>query len=193
MRQEPERKYTLEEYWKLVETFPDRKYEYADGYIRMMTGGSVPHGEIAMNIGAALHAALRHSACHVYNSDVAVELFGQKCYYPDISVSCDPDDWARKKALESPTVVVEVLSPSTEGTDRIEKLKAYKRYPTIQEILLVDARKCYVEHYHRLNAYKWEESAYESMDDVIDLTSIQVQLIVQDIYLKVSLELDGSE
>jgi Uma2 family endonuclease len=84
-----------------------------------------------------------------------------RLYYPDVSVSCDPADWTRKKALEAPGVVVEVTSPSTEKTDKTEKLAAYQSYTTIQEILFVDSRRRHVEHYHRVGMYKWEEFLYE--------------------------------
>ncbi|GCE25675.1 hypothetical protein KDA_11590 [Dictyobacter alpinus] len=186
----PQDKYTLEEYWKLAETFPERKYEYVDGYIRMMTGGSPAHGQIAVNISHLLVSALSSSDCNVYSSDVAIQLTNDKCYYPDISVSCDPRDWTRKKALESPSVVVEVLSPTTERIDKIEKLQAYQYYPTIQEILFVDSRKCYVEHHHRVGSFQWSVSLYKNRDDVVALSSIEVHFTVREIYHKVYLELE---
>jgi Uma2 family endonuclease len=188
----PQHKYTLEEYWKLVETFPERKYEYVDGCIRMMTGGTPAHGQIAMNISYMLSAGLRaeHSECNVYSSDVALRLTDNRSYYPDLSVSCDPADWTRTKALEAPTVVVEVLSPSTLNVDCDEKLAVYQRYPTIQDILLVDSRRRSVKHYRRVGPYKWEEYLYECDADMIELTSIDVSLRVQDIYFHVYLELE---
>jgi Uma2 family endonuclease len=189
---DPQRKYTLDEYWRLIEAFPEYKYEFIDGDIRMMTGGSPAHAQIAANIIIALGIALRSQECNVYSSDAALRLTENHLYYPDVSVSCDPSDWTRKKALEAPSVVVEVMSPSTEKLDRTEKLDAYQRYPAIQEILLVDARRCHVRHYHRVAAYKWEESFYEKMDDIIELECIGVSLTVREIYLKVYLELEDS-
>ncbi|QBD80491.1 Uma2 family endonuclease [Ktedonosporobacter rubrisoli] len=185
--------YTLEEYWNIAKLDPTHKYEYVDGRIRFMTGGSIAHGEIGANIVSLLYIGLRESECHVYNSDVAVQLAEQRCYYPDASVSCDPYDWTRSKALEAPSVVVEVLSPATERVDRGEKLEAYKRYPTIQEILLVDSRRYYVEHYHRLGVNKWELSTYESWDDVLELSSIEVRLALREIYGKAYLELEEDQ
>ncbi|GCE05074.1 Uma2 family endonuclease [Dictyobacter aurantiacus] len=187
---DPQQSYTLDEYWKLAETFPDRKYEYIDGVIRMMTGGSPVHGQIAVNISYLLVAVLRDSECNVYNSDVALQLLDTKCYYPDVSVSCDPRDWTRKKALEAPTVVLEVLSPTTERIDKVEKLQVYQYYPPIQEILFVDSRKCYVEHYHRISSSRWTVSLYTDQHDVIDLESIEARFTLHDIYSKVYLELE---
>ncbi|HTK12001.1 MAG TPA: Uma2 family endonuclease [Ktedonobacteraceae bacterium] len=190
---DPHHKYTVDEYWRLVEAFPEYKYEYIDGDIRMMTGGSPAHAQIATRIGGILDAALRETDCNVYSSDGALQLTENRLYYPDVSVSCDPADWTRKKALEAPGVVVEVTSPSTEKTDKTEKLAAYQSYPTIQEILFVDSRRRHVEHYHRVGMYKWEEFLYEQEDDVIDLASIGVSFTVREIYLKVYLELEEAD
>jgi Uma2 family endonuclease len=190
MQHSHEQTYTPEEYWKLVELFPDHKYEYIDGNIRMMSGGSPAHSQIGGNIVTLLNIALHVSECNVYNSDAKVKLNEQRCYLPDAAVSCDPHDWTRKNALESPTVVVEVLSQSTEKVDRTEKLEAYQRYPTIQEILLVDSRRRYVEHYHRIGVSQWLKSIFESDDDLVDLSSIDVSLYLRDMYRKVYLEVE---
>jgi Uma2 family endonuclease len=187
---DPQHKYTVDEYWRLVEAFPEYKYEYIDGDIRLMTGGSPAHAQIAMNIGILLGVALRSQECNVYSSDAALQLTENRLYYPDVSVSCDPADWTRKKALEAPGVVVEVMSPSTEKADKTEKLEAYQRYSTIQEILLVDSRRCQVKHYHRIGTFLWKDALYEQEDDVIDLESIGVSFTVREIYLKVYLELE---
>jgi len=187
---DPMRQYTVAEYWKFVETFSDRKFEYIDGDIRMMTGGSPAHAQISMNIGYVLTGALRSGDCNVYSSDAVVQLTNNHLYCPDLTVSCDPADWTQKKALESPTVVVEVHSPTTEKIDRGEKLLAYQQYPTIQEILFVDSRKHFVEHHHRIGISMWEHTIYTQDEDVIELASIDVSLSVRDIYLKVYLELE---
>jgi Uma2 family endonuclease len=187
---DPHDKYTPEEYWRLAEALPEHKYEYSDGIIRMMTGGSPAHGQIAANIIAFLVSALRSHECNVYSSDVALQLTENHLYYPDLSISCDPADWTRKKALEAPSIVVEVLSPSTSGIDKGEKLEAYQRYPTIQEILLVDSRRCRVEHYHRVGVHQWEEFVYELLDDTIHLHCIDTSIMLREIYLKVYLELE---
>ena len=114
---EIEHSHTLEEYWKLVEMFPQHKYEYVRGHIRMMTGGSPAHGQLAVQFSSILYTSLWGTHCHVYSSDVAVQLFHDVIYFPDVSVSCDPADWTRKKAIESPGVVVEIMSPSAAAID----------------------------------------------------------------------------
>ncbi|GCE28918.1 hypothetical protein KDA_44020 [Dictyobacter alpinus] len=187
---DPLRKYSFDEYWSMVESLPTRKFEYIDGDIRMMTGGSLSHAQIAARIAGMLDRALFKTDCNVYGSDAAVALSDSCIYYPDASVSCDPFDWTRKKALEAPTVIVEVHSPSTEKTDRGEKLIAYQQYPTIQEILFVDSRKRFVEHHHRIGISTWQHSIYTKNSDSVDLSSIEVSFTLQEIYAKVYLELE---
>jgi Uma2 family endonuclease len=185
-----EHHYTLEEFWRLVETFPEHKYEYVNGYVRMMTGGTPAHSQIAVNISTVLNMGLDESECNVYGSDAMVQLNNDRIYYPDVSVSCDPRDWTEKKALQSPGVVVEVLSPSTERIDKNEKLAAYQSYPAIQDILLVDSRCHYVEHYHRIAEREWNVKYYKNDEDVVYLECIDVSLSVGRIYRKVYLELE---
>lgn len=190
---EPQRKYSLEEYWRVVEDNPYDKYEYIDGYIRMMQHCSVQHAQVAANVCAALHIPLRGRECHVYSSDAAVLLAGRWSYYPSLSISCDPCDQRRERALESPIVVVQVMSEMTERTDRKEKLEAYRRYPTIQDILLVDSRRRFVEHHQQVAEHEWVARMYERDEDVIELASVEVVLRVGDIYHKVWLELEEVE
>ncbi|GCE15245.1 Uma2 family endonuclease [Tengunoibacter tsumagoiensis] len=108
--QNPDQVYTVEEYWRMVETFPNHAYEYVDGHIRLMTGGSPAHSQIIANLSHLVVAALWNKECHVYNSDVTVQLSKSRYYHPDLTVSCDPHDWTQTKALASPTFIVEVHS-----------------------------------------------------------------------------------
>lgn len=191
---EPEYHYTLEDYWKVADADPNRKYEYVEGHIRLMTGGTLAHAQLIIQIASLLNVALRDSECNVYGSDAAVRLNEKHVYYPDVSVSCDPADWKRKRALESPTVVVEVLSPTTKKIDRGEKLIAYQHVPAIMEILYVDARRRSIEHHHRMGPHTWEVSYYTDEGDVIALSSIKVSFTLREVYTKVYLEMeDASE
>ncbi len=185
--------HTLAEYLEVVRTNPERKFEYEDGSIRMMTGGTPAHGQITVNIGYVLAGGLLNSECNTYSSDVAVLLGESRRYYPDVSVSCDPRDWSNKEGLESPTVIVEVLSPTTEKTDRVTKLLAYQDFPTIQDIIYVDSRRRYVEHHHRIGLSTWENNRYTSPEDVVNLSSVGVDIPLKDMYRKVHLELEENK
>jgi Uma2 family endonuclease len=132
------------EYRKLEQLSPDRKYEYLYGRVYMMSGGSVAHDLLRRNIESMLARQLRSGPCRVFGTDVQV-LLGKKTngkahfVYPDITVSCNADDRRLDNTLvESPRVVVEVLSPGTETKDRGIKFQAYQHCQTIQEIVLVN-------------------------------------------------------
>ena len=121
---------------------PDRKYEYLNGMAYLVSAGSVAHDRITRNVGYALDSQLRTGPCRAFGVDVQVLLRtkkdGKKYYvYPDATVSCDAADRRPENMLiESPRVVIEVLSPSTEARDRGVKFKAYQGCPTMQEIVL---------------------------------------------------------
>ncbi len=102
---------SVEEYFELEENNPDTRYEYLDGYVYMMSGGSANHAAISGNIYAILKNALRGGPCRVYNSDMKVRVSEQRYFHPDVTVSCDSRDRGTTSVLQSPRLVVEVLSP----------------------------------------------------------------------------------
>jgi len=130
--------YTPAEYLEL-ERAAERKSEYLDGRIRAMTGASRAHNLIALNIGAELRTQLRGRSCEAYVADMRVKVSSTGLYtYPDVVVACEPiqlED-AYLDTLLNPTVIVEVLSPSTEAYDRGDKLAQYRRLESLRECLL---------------------------------------------------------
>ncbi|GER91222.1 hypothetical protein KDW_53840 [Dictyobacter vulcani] len=93
---DPQRSYTVDDYWKMIEAFQDRKYKYIDGYIRMMTGGSLAHAQIEVNLARLFGNALLDSECVTYGPGAILRLSEDHYYCPDLSVSCDPADWTKK-------------------------------------------------------------------------------------------------
>ena len=119
----------------------DRKFELADGVIVMMTGGTEPHSWVKGNIMTWLRTHLRGSRCRPYDADMAVRISDTEVRYPDASIYCDQpprDELRSAKALSEPTVLVEVLSPSTASLDQGSKLSEYKRIASIRTIAFVD-------------------------------------------------------
>src|SRR5258708_19092772 len=122
---------------------PDRKYEYLNGIAYLMSGGSVAHDRIMRNVGYALDSQLRSGPCRAFGVDVQVLLGtkkdGKKHYaYPDATVSCDAADRRPENTLiESPRVVIELLSPVTETPVRVVNFKAYHGCPTTQQMYLL--------------------------------------------------------
>lgn len=179
---------SVEQYFQLEENSPDTRYEYIDGYVYMMSGGSANHAAISGNIYAILRGLLRGSQCRVYNSDMKVRVSEQKYFHPDVTVSCDPYDRGTTAFIRSPRLVVEVLSPSTEARDRGRKLHCYLACPTIEEYVLVDARFIRIEIY-RKEQKKWVYEAYEAEDEV-EFTTLRVRFPIEDAYEDVIFDKD---
>ena len=177
---------SVEEYFELEENHPDTRYEYLDGYVYMMSGGSANHAAISGNIYAILKNALRGGPCRAYNSDIKVRVSKQCYFHPDVTVSCDSRDRGTTSVLQSPRLVVEVLSPSTEARDRGRKLQCYLACPSIEEYLLVDSRPMRIEIY-RKERKKWVYEAFET-DDEVELATIGVRFPVADAYEDVIFE-----
>ena len=178
---------TLEEYFQLDTIVPTRKYEYQDGRVRLMAGGSKAHDDIAFNTRAALKQQFLSGPCFVQGSDMRVQVSeADGTYvYPDVTISCDVADRRRgNKLIRSPRLVVEVLSPSTEKDDRGSKLLAYQAYPTIHEVVLISQFAPHVEVYRRLEeGTEWGYTFYgPGLEEEVVLESVDVAVSLAEIY-----------
>ncbi len=174
-----------EEYFAFLERDPEHRYEYLDGYIYMMTGGSPDHAIIGSNIGRILGNLLQGRPCIVYNSDLYVELAENYRVCPDVTVSCDPRDRGAKDAIHYPSLVVEVLSPGTEAVDRGKKSLQYRTCPTIQEYLLVSSESPIIEVFRREKGGFWTLYTL-GLNDTVSLTHLNVQFPIIDVYRNTS-------
>jgi Uma2 family endonuclease len=182
---------SVEEYFALEEQHPETRYEYVDGYVYMMAGGTIDHDTIKSNMERILWGLLRGSRCRTFSSDMCVFISTTRYYHPDVTVGCNPGDRGTKKRVQFPRVVVEVLSPSTETTDRREKLRDYLACSTIEEYLLVDSRLRRVELY-RKEEKKWLYTSFQDEDE-IELTSLGVHFPLAAAYEDVVFTEDISE
>jgi Uma2 family endonuclease len=182
---------SVEEYLELEENNPDTRYEYLDGYVYMMSGGSANHATISGNIYAILKSLLRGGPCRVYNSDMRVRVSEKRYFHPDVTVTCDPRDRGTADLIQSPRLVVEVLSPSTEARDRGRKLQCYLACPSIEEYLLVDTRAMRIEIY-RKEQKKRIYDAFEA-DDEVELTTLGIRFSVVDAYEDVIFEKEEND
>ena len=183
MAVEHQRTMTVEEYFQLEENNPDTRYEYSDGHVYAMAGGTANHDTIKLNMQRILWNLLRGSRCRVYSSDMKVYISETRYFHPDVIVTCDPGDRGTVQAIRSPRLVVEVLSPTTELTDRTWKLKNYRAHPTIEEYVLADSQSFKIEIYHKENN-KWIYEAFEDTDE-ITLNSLGVHFLLADVYTDV--------
>jgi len=173
---------TVDEWRELERANPGVKYEYIDGQVYLMSGGSLAHSRIGSNTVRALEDALGSQPCYVYNSDASVRLSETRYTYPDVSVSCDPRDQptTEQVQVQAPRVVVEVLSDSTEGKDRIRKANYYHACPTIQEYVLIATKYQAVEVQRRAGD-EWTLHLFGPGDE-IELVSISVRFPLAMLY-----------
>lgn len=163
------------------------RHEYVDGEVYAMAGAGEAHNLIAGNIFAGLRDFARGGPCRVFISDMKLHVQTWKAYYyPDIMVTCDPSD-NQSHFKERPSLVVEVLSPGTESTDRREKMLAYRTIPALREYLLVATDKRQVELYRRDEHDEWQ-LAVVSQDEPLLLESAGASLTLDEIYEDVRLD-----
>ena len=177
---------TSEEYlaWERKAPF---KNEYLDGQILAMSAASRAHNLITGNVFNGLYNQLVSRDCEVYTGEMRVKANPITSYfYPDVAVVCDKlyfeDDTF--DTLLNPTVVVEVLSPSTAAYDKGEKFESYKQIVSLQEYILVSQDKVKVESHFRLGM-QWNTIECQDLADVLPLTSIHCELPLSQIYRRV--------
>lgn len=190
MSAQPFPRVTAEEYLALDRSSPQR-HEYYDGVVYAMAGGSVVHARIITNTVVALAAMLRNRGCEVFGSDLRVRVAERQCYsYPDVTVVCGNAQTATEQndTLLNPTVLVEVLSKSTEAHDRGLKFTRYRSLPSLSEYVLIAQHEPRVEVYRRQPWDKWLLTEYHGLDSVCRLESIECELLLAAIYDNVSFE-----
>ena len=163
------------------------KSEYRNGQIYAMPGASRKHNLITVHILGELYVQLRARACEVYPSDMRVKVSAAGLYtYPDVIVVCDEQrfDDTYFDTLLNPTVLIEVLSPSTAAYDRGDKFAAYQKLDSLREYVLISQDSVCVEHYLR-QEQAWDLTEFRSLSDVFDLVSIACELSLRAIYAKV--------
>lgn len=158
------------------------RHEYLNGEIYAMGGGTQNHGRIASNIIFLVKGHLRGGGCQVGNSDCRVNILETKDYvYPDVSVTCEDSDRTATQAIQYPCLIVEVLSPSTANYDRGDKFRLYRRNPSLQDYVLVDAEKIAIDLYRKNDRGNWEIFNYQSGDN-IELRSINLSFPIESVY-----------
>ena len=192
----PKRKYTLEEYIELDKNSEER-YEYFDGEVVCMSGGSIEHSTIAINVAGTLREGLKGRPCRVLSSDVRLKVPKAFPYrYPDVVVVCGQllvEKIQGQVMLVNPLLIVEVLSPSTEAYDRGRKFTAYQSIESFQEYLLVAQDRPYVTRYVRQTDGQWLRSDVEGLDRAVKLESLDIALPLREIYLLVDFPPPESE
>jgi Uma2 family endonuclease len=165
----------------------DLRYEYDDGLITAMSGGTLPHNALAVNLLAMLRPHVKARGCQVYVNDVKVQVRDNgPYYYPDIVVTCDSRDRTATKRISHPTLIIEVLSPGKESVDRGRKFRQLQKSETLKEYVLVDYESMLVECFRPGEGRFWVYEAFGE-GEIVELTSIDFSCPIELIYEDVNL------
>jgi Uma2 family endonuclease len=166
----------------------EHKSEYLDGRVSALSGASRRHNLIVVNLVRELSQQLRGRPCEVYGSDMRLKVSETGLYtYPDVTVVCGDPRLEDRHAdvLLNPTLLVEVLSRTTERHDRGRKAEHYRRIPSLQEYLLVSQTEPHVERYRRHGEREWLLSEVDGLEATVGLDSIGCRLVLAEVYERV--------
>lgn len=181
---------TPEEYFAWEEQQLE-KYEYIDGQLYAMGGGTVNHSRIAVRFTTLFDIHLENAGCITGNSDLKVNIPETTNYtYPNASVTCDERDKATIQYITYPCLLVEVLSDSTEAYDRGGKFGLYRQNPVLKDYLLVSSTRIEMDLYHRNEASEWLIVNYQP-GDTVNLKSINLSFPIEQVYRGLTLASEG--
>jgi len=189
----PKRLLTDQEYLS-IERKASYRSEFYRGDMFAMAGATREHNLITANVLRKLGNQLESQPCEVYASEMRVRVSPTGLYtYPDVVVACGEPEFADDEfdVLLNPTVLVEVLSPSTASYDRGDKVVHYRRLDSLQEMLLIEQEYPAVDHYIRQQSGDWLLKQPEGLEAVIELPSIQSRLTFADIYARITFAADA--
>jgi Uma2 family endonuclease len=178
---------TVEQYLAL-EAESEIRHEYIDGEIFPMTGGTLNHDEITMNLTLTLGAQLTGSNCRLHTSHMRVGVSPTRYVYPDLSAVCgDAETDDGTTTLLNPIFVVEVTSPSSIERDRVRKLELYGAVPSIQGYLILDQERVFAQ-WHTRAEIGWRRQQFTDVNDEIELQPLNCAITLGQVYRKVDLE-----
>jgi Uma2 family endonuclease len=176
--------YTIQEYLEMENKVLE-KHEYYKGEIFAMSGASARHNIISVNIISALKISLKGKKCRPYGSDMRVNIPENSLFtYPDISIFCGEVITLREdeNTAIQPTVIIEILSPSTRNYDRGEKFMLYRAIPSLKEYILVDSESIHVEHFAINKEGLWQLKEHNTSQEKIFIETLDLRLPLKEIY-----------
>lgn len=170
---------SVEEYLEL-ETMSTVKHEYVAGEIHALAGGTRRHNRIAINLVRRLAEAAEGGQCRVSMSDVKLVAAGDIIYYPDLMVACGPEN-EDPRIEDAPCLVIEIISPTTERTDRREKMMVYKHIPSLRGYLIVEQERRRVQrHWRDENGTWWDADVFGQ--GRVPIPCLELELTLDEIY-----------
>ena len=188
---EPAAQYVTPEDYLRLEREAVEKHEYFLGEIRAMAGANYDHNRICANLIIELGIQLRGKACTPIGSDQRLQILSGSAYvYPDLTVVCGKPEFNEEKKFDTllnPTLLVEVLSPSTANNDRGEKFMYYRQIPSLRQYLVLDSLSVHAELFSLDELGRWILTETRDLSAVLDLSSIVCQVPLAEVYAGVEL------
>lgn len=178
------RKYTIEEYLEMENEAPE-KHEYFGGEIFAMSGAKMSHNEISSNLIMLTRSRLKGKNCKSYGSDARIHIEANTLFtYPDISIVCGDVLTLNNDDMNvlNPSVIIEVLSPSTKNYDRGEKFRLYRDIPALREYILVDSESVDIEAFRLNENQRWELEEYNLPGEQLYIKAIGEYFSISEIY-----------
>ena len=185
---EPLRRLTPDEYLE-IERVAEFKSEFFAGEMFAMAGGTPQHSLIATNLAREFGNLLKGGDCAAYNADLRIKIEATGLYtYPDLSVICGPlqFDEGTNDTVINPTVLVEVLSDSTEAYDRGKKFEHYRQIPALKDYLLVSQKEPRIEHFIRQSDGGWLLNEAAGLEASLQLPSLRIAIALGEVFDKVN-------
>ena len=163
------------------------RHEYVEGEVVAMAGASDNHARISSNLIALLVTHLRNSTCDTFANDIKVRVRQNVYYYPDILVSCEENP-ENQYFRNNPTLIIEIISKLTARVDRTEKVFLYQQIPSLQEYVVIDQYRMEVQVHRRQENGGWITYFFNESDDIVEFTSVDLQIPLPEIYRRVTFE-----
>lgn len=196
MSAQPKPRYTLEEYFEL-ERKSEERFEYWNGEIFCMSGVSPEHDQIESNLNFHLRAKLAGRDCRVFLANIRIKVPSAPPYrYADVSALCGQaqfEEIGGIRAVTNPTLIIEILSSSTEAYDRGDKFTHYQSIPSFSEYLLVAQHRPHVTHLVKQADGSWLHNEYNDLAAVFRIVTLNCELFLSEVYENVSFASGNSE
>lgn len=183
-----DRSYISPEQYLRIERASEEKHEYFEGEVVTMNGASMSHIRIVVNLIREIGNYLKNGSCEVLSNDMRSSTPTSNAYmYPDVSIFCGQPELEDDKfdTLKNPSVIVEVLSPSTEKNDRGRKFFFYKQIPSLQEYILIDAARHLIDVFSKQADKSWVKESITDPADFLSISTIKFRLPLEEVYRNV--------
>ena len=174
---------TVEEYFKLDEE-SEIRYEFNEGFLKPIDGASARHNKIVRRTANMVESAFPSHSCSVYSESVKLEVVKNKNYaFPDVMLTCHGFDQYADYLMHFPSLIIEVMSPSTSDYDNGKKFRLYQNISSLEYYLLIEQKQCWAGLYSRTeNPLIWTYQIYNDMESVINFPKLNFTMALSNIY-----------